>query len=235
MMFFYFLKIIFKINAYQNDPHYQKFAEYQRHYRHNKFVRNLRSQLPTEFFPSVIPPVYTDGHIRSVFVDGMTDGIFRIKKKSGSLTWRFLRVILPTESPRDSKRQLRTLTWPIHRLKCQRNHREIQTGISVQWRALFIVRIADGITNGIILSVNPSVKVNICQLCGPSPPLFLLLLSHPNSPLLQTTSPPKKRSPSSQHNKSYFLKFCGHNIRVLIYRRILSVFVSNSIFLNFNI
>jgi hypothetical protein len=31
------------------------------------------------------------------------------------------------------------------------------------------------------------------------------------------------------------LKFCGHNIRVLIYRRILSVFVSNSIFLNFNI
>ena len=68
------------------------------------------------------------------------------------------------------------------------------------------------------------------------PPLFLLLLPHPNSPLLQTTSPPsKKKSPSSQHKKSYFLKFCGHNIRILIYRWILSVFVSNSIFLNFNI
>jgi hypothetical protein len=31
------------------------------------------------------------------------------------------------------------------------------------------------------------------------------------------------------------LKFCGHSIHVLIYQRILSVFVSNSIFLNFNI
>jgi len=83
--------------------------------------------------------------------------------------------------------------------------------------------------------VNPSTKVNICPLCRPSPLLFLLLLPHPNSPLLQTTSPQKKKSLSSQHNKSYFLKFCGHNICVLIYRWILSVFVSNSIFLNFNI
>jgi hypothetical protein len=41
----------------------------------------LRSPLPTEFFPSVIPLVYTDGHIRSVFADGITDEIFRIKKK----------------------------------------------------------------------------------------------------------------------------------------------------------
>jgi hypothetical protein len=31
------------------------------------------------------------------------------------------------------------------------------------------------------------------------------------------------------------LKFYGHSIRVLIYRWILSIFVSNSIFLNFNI
>jgi hypothetical protein len=31
------------------------------------------------------------------------------------------------------------------------------------------------------------------------------------------------------------LKFCGHSIRVLIYWPILLVFVSNSIFLNFNI
>ena len=47
--------------------------------------------------------------------------------------------------------------------------------------------------------------------------------------------PKKKKSTSSQHNKLYFLKFCGHNICVLIYRQILSIFVSNSIFLNFNI
>jgi hypothetical protein len=31
------------------------------------------------------------------------------------------------------------------------------------------------------------------------------------------------------------LKFCGHSIRVLIYRRILLIFVSNFIFLNLNI
>ena len=94
----------------------------------------------------------------------------------------------------------------------------------------------DEITDGIHPSVSPSAKVNIWALYRPLPPLFLLLLPHPNSPLLQTTSPPsKKKSPSSQHKKSYFLKFCGHNIRILIYRWILSVFVSNSIFLNFNI
>jgi len=39
------------------------------------------------------------------------------------------------------------------------------------------------------LSGKPSEKVNICQLCRSSPPLFLLLLPNPNSPHLQTTSP----------------------------------------------
>jgi len=88
-----------------------------------------------------------------------------------------------------------------------------------------------------IPSGKPSVKVNICPLHRPSPPLFLLLLPNPNSPHLQTTSPPppKQKSPSYQHNKLYFLKFCGHSICVLIYRRILSIFVNNSFFLNFNI
>ena len=126
----------------------------------------------------------------------------------------------------------------------------------VQWRDRFTVSNADEITEGFempdpygdvsiflsesptaFLSVKPSEKVNICPLCRPSPLLFLLLLPKPNSPHLQTTSPlpPKQKSPSSQHNKLYFLKFCGHSIHVLIYRRILSIFVSNSIFLNFNI
>jgi len=39
-------------------------------------------------------------------------------------------------------------------------------------------------------SVKLSGKVNICPLCRPSPPLFLLLLPNLNSPHLQTTSPP---------------------------------------------
>ena len=99
-------------------------------------------------------------------------------------------MILPTESPRDSKWQLCTVTWPIHRSNCRRNHRGIQTGISVQWRALFTVRMADRLTDGIRPLVSPSAKVNIWPPCRPSPPLFLLLLPYPNSPPLQTTSPP---------------------------------------------
>jgi hypothetical protein len=74
------------INGFIDGFHYQKFASYQRLYRRHTFVSNLRTQLQTEFFPSVIPPVYTDGHIRSVFTDEMTDGIFKIKKKA--VRWR---------------------------------------------------------------------------------------------------------------------------------------------------
>jgi len=37
--------------------------------------------------------------------------------------------------------------------------------------------------------LKPWEKVNICPLCRPSPPLFLLLLPNPNSPHLQTTTP----------------------------------------------
>jgi hypothetical protein len=138
----------------------------------------LRSQLPTDFFPFIIPPVYTDI---------MTDGIFRIKKR-----WfddvEVFRVMLPTESPRDSKRQLRKVTWPIHRLKYRRNHRGIQTKIPVQWRALFTIRIADGLIDGIMSSVNPSTKVNICPLCRPSPLRFLLFLPHISWSFVVTTS-----------------------------------------------
>ena len=75
--------------------------------------------------------------------------------------------------------------------------------------------------------LNPSEKVNICQLCRPSPPLFLLLLPNPNSPHLQTTSPPPRQTKISlisaqqviflevlwsQHPCSdlptYFINFC---------------------------
>ena len=106
--------------------------------------------------------------------------------------WRggYCGYFLPTESLRDSKCQLRTVTWPIHRCKCRRNHRGIQNSSSVRWRAMFTVRLADGITDGIW----PSAKVNISTRCRSSPPLFLLLLPHLNSPQLQTTSPPKKIS-----------------------------------------
>ena len=120
------------------------------------------------------------------------DRMFRIKKKAIRWSGGFCGWFFPTESPRDLKRQLRTVTWPVHRLKCRRNYRGIQNGRSVRWRVLFAVRIADRLTDRICPSVKPSEKVNICPLCRPSPPLFLLLLPHPNSPQLQTTTPPKK-------------------------------------------
>jgi len=57
---------------------------------------------------------------------------------------------MPTESLRDSKCQLRTVTWPIHQWKCRRNHWGIQNSSSVRWRALFAVRGADRITDEIV-------------------------------------------------------------------------------------
>ena len=93
-----------------------------------------------------------------------------LKKNGVSLMWRLLRVFFTdeitkgfktstlycdvtdspmkmlTESLKDSKRQLRTVMWPIHRCKCRR----IRT---VRWRALFANKVADEITD-------PSVYTN---------------------------------------------------------------------------
>jgi hypothetical protein len=86
----------------------------------------LRSPLPTEFNPSVLSSVYTDDQIPSVYTNGITDKMLRIKKRA--VRWRggYCRYFLPMKSPRDSKRQLHTAMWPIHRWKCRRNHRGIQ-------------------------------------------------------------------------------------------------------------
>jgi len=73
---------------------------------------------------------------------------------------------IPTESPRDSKWQIHTVTCRFFRQNSRRNHRRI------------------------IPSVKSLEKVNICPICRPFAPLFLLLLPNPNSPHLQTTSPP---------------------------------------------
>ena len=85
----------------------------------------------------------------------------------------------------------------------------------VQWRDRFAIYNADGITEGFEMpdpysdmsiflsespSVKPSEKVNICPLYRPSPPLFLLLLPNPNSPHLQTTSPPPLPAPPQNKN-----------------------------------
>jgi hypothetical protein len=106
---------------------------------------------------------------------------------------------------------------------------------SVRWRALFTVRPADRITYGILLSVNSSAKVNLSPLYRPSPPLFLLLLPHPNSPQLQTTSPPKKNLPLLSTTSHISWSLLVTTSVFWFTDGFLSVFVGNSIFLNFNI
>jgi len=81
--------------------------------------------------------IITDGHcsVRNsvgIYQRNTTVGIYRRnyrrniqnKKKDGSLTWNFLQAILPMELPRDSNRDLRTMTWSIHRQNCWQNHRQ---------------------------------------------------------------------------------------------------------------
>jgi hypothetical protein len=47
----------------------------------------------------------------SVYTDRIAKGLFRIlKKKSRSMTWKFLRALLPMELSKDSNRDLRTVT-----------------------------------------------------------------------------------------------------------------------------
>ena len=141
--------------------------------------------------------IYTDGISPSVYTDYITNEIYIILKR-----WNDV------------------MTWDFFRWFYRWNNREIQTGISVQWRGPFTIRITDGTC----LSVIPSVKTNIYPLYRLSPPLFLLL-PHPNSPSLLNTST----------QVSYtFVR--GHNIRSPINLLwILSFFVSKSIIFSFNI
>jgi hypothetical protein len=153
------------------------------------------SPLPTDFTPSVISSVDTDGQNPSVYTNEITNGMLRILKKR-AVRWRggycgyfFTDRItkgfktpapysdvtdspmqMPMESPTDSKQQHRTVTCPVCRHSSRQNHRRNSP------------------------SVKPSLKVNISLLTRPYPPLFLILLPHLNSPQLQTTSaPPQKK------------------------------------------
>ena len=152
------------------------------------------SPLPTDFTPSVILLVDTDGQNPSVYTNEITNGMLRILKKR-AVRWRggycgyfFTDRItkgfktpapysdvtdspmqMPMESPTDSKQQHRTVTCPVCRQIRRRLHRHNN------------------------LLGKPSAKVNISLQTRPYPSLFLLLLPHLNSPQLQTTSAPKKK------------------------------------------
>jgi len=78
----------------------------------------------------------------------------------------------------------------------RRNHRRIQKDSLYRFEmadpcgdVLIVLSESSTVSPTDIPSGKSSVKVNICLLHRPSPPLFLLL-PNPNSPHLQTTSPP---------------------------------------------
>ena len=121
------------------------------------FVGNLRSKLLTDTFPSILQSVTTNGifSVRnsvSNYRQKVSVGSYRlnygrksfwIKKKDGSLTWRFWRVIFSD----GFKTKARTVTWPVRRLNSRRNHRGIWNGRSVQWRVDFSIKITNDITD----------------------------------------------------------------------------------------
>jgi hypothetical protein len=100
-----------KFSANSQKNHYQKFAKYQRIYRRNISVGNLRSELPTETFLSVFPSVTTDGNIPSVTTDGITDGkVSELKKRRVADVEVLAGHFFLTTSPTDSKTTARTVT-----------------------------------------------------------------------------------------------------------------------------
>jgi hypothetical protein len=156
-VFFFFFVLQ---NSYTNF-HYQKFAKYQRLYRRNISIGNLRSELPTDTFPSVIQSVTTDGkfsvrnsvgNYRRKYSVGSyrlnyKRKSFRIKKKAGRWRGGFGGHFFPMTSPTDSKTTARTVMWPVRRLHYRRTHRGIWNGRSVRWRVYVSVRITDVITD----------------------------------------------------------------------------------------
>ena len=143
----------------------------------------LRSKLPTDTILFVIQSVTTDDKFPSVVTDWITDEKVSVVKKRRVATWRFWQVIFSDGITDGFKKTARTATWTVRRLNCRRNHRGIWNGRSVRWHVDCSVKITDGSPIE-VPSVKPSGKVNICPLCRPSPPLFLLLLPNPNSPHL---------------------------------------------------
>jgi hypothetical protein len=61
----------------ENEPwtYTTKFNEYQRNYRWNVSVSNLRWYLPIDVNPSPTPSVYTDRIIMSVYIGRITNRI----------------------------------------------------------------------------------------------------------------------------------------------------------------
>jgi hypothetical protein len=144
------------------------------------------------------------------------------KKRGGSLTWRLLGLFftdgiterfktlasygdvidslmeMPTDSPRDSKRQLHMVTWPIHRWKYRQTRRRIQNSSTVRWRALFADRLDDGFTYIIICWGSRRQKLIYPLKLDPILPYFSFFF------LISTLPNCKKPAPPPQKKISLF-------------------------------
>jgi len=161
--------------------------------------RRKPTELPTEIpsqnlsvytdglTPSEIRSVYTDRICSSVYTDRISDGLYILfgkMQRRGDV--EFFQTILPTEWPRDSNWDSRTVTWHCHR-----------------WN----VSVGDSI--GKNHYIHPLCRHSL-------PLFLLLLLSHPTSSLPNCSQPPIPTLHYSQHKHSSFLYLVrGHNIRFL--------------------
>jgi hypothetical protein len=183
--------------------------------------RRKPTELPTEIIMSLLLSVYTDrqypSEIRSVYTDKICSSVYTNRIADGLYSFFeklqrcdevdfFFQTVLPTEWPRDSNRDLRTVTRHSHRRVYRRN-----------------VSVGESIGKSQYIPTLPTLSSSISPSSSPSQlsPPKLQPTTHPNSPPLLNTST----------QVSYtFIR--GHNIRSpsnLLW--ILSFFVSNLSFL----
>jgi len=119
--------------------------------------------------PSAIQSVYTDGISLSVYTDRIADGLYSLfgkLQRCGNVD--FFQMSLPTEWPRDSNRDSRTVTWHFHR-------RNLSVG--------------DSIGKSHYIPTMPTLSSSISPSSSPSSfpshlsPPKLQPTTHPNSPL----------------------------------------------------
>jgi len=171
--------------------------------------------------------------LRVFFTDEITEG-FKTSAPYGDVTDSPMEML--TDSPRDLKRQLCKVAWLIHRWNCWRNNRLIQNYSTIRWRALFADRLADNFTDGIIRRGSHWQKLIYPLPLDPILPYFSFFFLISTLPNCKQPAPPLKKNLPLLRTTSHI----SWSLLVIAFvfwftNGFLSVFISNSIFLNFNI
>jgi len=187
-----------------------------RHYRQKLIRQYGHRHIPTECWELKKRGQFADAEvIAGIFYRRNHRGIQ--KRQLRTVTRPVHRWKILTESPRDSKRQLRMVTRPIHRWKIL-----TESLRDSKWQLRTVTcPIYRQNSRHNSPSVNPSAKVNISPISPSSSPPFSS--SSQLSPTTNNQPPSQKKFPPSQRNKSYILKSSCNSIRVLIY---LWIFIS---------